>query len=330
MGAGMAKLPRREFLHLAAGAATFSVSLPTARADTYPSRPVRILVGVAAGGVADTEARLMGQWLSERTGQPFIIENRLGSATNVATELVVKAGPDGYTLLSVGTPNAVNATLYDNLNFNFMRDIALVAGVMRVPNVMSVNPSFPAKTVPEFIAYAKANPGKISFGSGGSGTSLHMAAELFKIQAEVNMVHVPYRGEAPALADLLGGQVQVVFGTMPTSIALVKADKVRALAVTSATRSELLPDIPTVSDFLPGYEASFFGGFGAPKNTPPEIVEKLNREINAGLSDTNFKARLTNLGGTALPGSPGEFGKLVADETEKWAKVIKFANIKPE
>jgi tripartite-type tricarboxylate transporter receptor subunit TctC len=323
------KPSRRKFLHLATVAAALPAVSRIARADTYPSRPVHILVGVAAGGVADTEARLMGQWLSERIGQPFIIENRLGSATNLATELAVNAAPDGYTLLSVGTPNAVNATLYDNLNFNFMRDIAPIAGVMRVPNVMSVNPSFPARTVPEFIAYARANPGKISFGSGGSGTSLHMAAELFKIAAEVNMVHVPYRGEAPALADLLGGQVQVVFGTMPSSIALVKADKVRALAVTSATRSELLPDIPTLSDFLPGYEASFFGGFGAPKNTPPEIVERLNKEINAGLSDPNFKARLTDLGGTALPGSPAEFGKLIADETEKWAKVIKFAGIKP-
>jgi tripartite-type tricarboxylate transporter receptor subunit TctC len=323
------KFPRRKFLHLATVAAALPAVSRIARADTYPSRTVHIFVGVAAGGVADTEARLMGQWLSERIGQPFVIENRLGSATNLATELVVTAAPDGYTLLSVGTPNAVNATLYDNLSFNFMRDIAPIAGVMRVPNVMSVNPSFPARTVPEFIAYARANPGKISFGSGGSGTSLHMAAELFKIAAEVNMVHVPYRGEAPALADLLGGQVQVVFGTMPSSIALVKADKLRALAVTSATRSELLPDIPTLSDFLPGYEASFFGGFGAPKDTPPEIVERLNKEINAGLSDPNFKARLTDLGGTALPGSPAEFGKLVADETEKWAKVIKSAGIKP-
>jgi tripartite-type tricarboxylate transporter receptor subunit TctC len=323
------KFPRRKFLHLATVAAALPAVSRIARADTYPSRTVHIFVGVAAGGVADTEARLMGQWLSERIGQPFVIENRLGSATNLATELVVTAAPDGYTLLSVGTPNAVNATLYDNLSFNFMRDIAPIAGVMRVPNVMSVNPSFPARTVPEFIAYARANPGKISFGSGGSGTSLHMAAELFKIAAEVNMVHVPYRGEAPALADLLGGQVQVVFGTMPSSIALVKADKLRALAVTSATRSELLPDIPTLSDFLPGYEASFFGGFGAPKDTPPEIVERLNKEINAGLSDPNFKARLTDLGGTALPGSSAEFGKLVADETEKWAKVIKSAGIKP-
>ena len=323
------KLPRRKFLHLATVAAALPAVSRIARADTYPSRPVHILVGVAVGGVADTEARLMGQWLSERIGRPFVIETRLGSATNLATELAVQAAPDGYTLLAVGTPNAVNATLYDNLNFDFMRDIAPVAGIMRVPNVMSVNPSFPARTVPEFIAYARANPGKISFGSGGSGTSVHMAAELFKLAAKVNMVHVPYRGEAPALTDLLGGQVQVVFGTMPTSIALVKADKVRALAVTSATRSALLPDIPTLSEFLPGYEASFFGGFGAPKNTPPEIVERLNKEINAGLSDPNLKARLTGLGGTALPGSPAEFGKLIADETEKWAKVIKSAGIKP-
>jgi tripartite-type tricarboxylate transporter receptor subunit TctC len=324
------KLPRRNFLHLAAGAAALPAVSRIARADTYPTRPVHILVGFAASGVVDIQARLVGQWLSERLGQQFIVENRTGAAGNIATEAVLRAPPDGYTLLSVGTPNAVNATLYEQLNFNFIRDVAPVAGIMRVPNVMSVNPSFPARTVPEFITYAKANPGKINFGSGGNGTSVHVAAEQFKMLAGVNMVHVPYRGEAPALTDLLGGQLQVVFGTMPASAQLIKAGRLRALAVTTASRSEVLPDIPSLSDFLPGYESSFWGGLGAPKNTAAEIVDKLNKEINAGLADPKFKARLAELGGAPLPGTPTDFGKLIADETDKWGKVIKFAGIKPD
>jgi tripartite-type tricarboxylate transporter receptor subunit TctC len=291
---------------------------------------VRILVGLAAGGAADMTARLTAQLLSERLGQQFIVENRTGAAGNIAAEAVVRASPDGYTLLLATTANAGNATIYDKLNFNFIRDIAPVAAIMRVPNVLSVNPAFPARTVPDFIAYAKANPGKINFGSGGSGTAVHMAAELFKMLAAVNMVHVPYRGEALALNDLLGGQVQVVFGTLPPSAELVKAGRLRALAVTTATRSEVLPDIPTLSEFLPGYEASFWGGVGVPKNTPAEIVDKLNQEINSGLADANFNARLAQLNGMPLAGSPAEFGNLIANETEKWGKVVKFAGIKPE
>jgi tripartite-type tricarboxylate transporter receptor subunit TctC len=321
---------RRQFLHLAAGAAALPSLSHMAGAEAYPTRPVHLLVGFAAGGGNDISARLIGQWLSERLGQSFIVENRTGAASNIATEAVVHAPPDGYTLLSVGTPNAVNATLYDNLNFNFIRDVAPIAGITRVPNVMSVNPSFPAKTVPEFIAYAKANPGKINFGSGGSGTTGHMAGELFKMLAGVNMVHVPYRGEALALTDLLGGQLQVVFGTMPSSLELVKPGRLRALAVTTATRSEVLPDIPTVSEFLPGFEASFWSGIGAPKNTPAEVVDKLNREINLALADPKIAARLSDLGGMLLSGSPSDFGKLIAGESEKWGKVIRAAHIKPE
>jgi tripartite-type tricarboxylate transporter receptor subunit TctC len=297
---------------------------------SYPALSVRVIVGFPPGGTADILARLIGQWLSERLGQPFIIENRPGAATNIAVETVIRAPPDGYTLFFPTSVNAINATLYDNLSYNFIRDIAPVAGVMRVPNVMSVNPSFPAKTVPEFIAYARANPGKINFGSGGSGTSVHMAAELFKMAAGVNMVHVPYRGEAPALTDLLGGQLQVVFGTMPASVEFVKAGKLRALAVTSATRSELLPDIPTLSDFLPGYEESAWYGVGAPKNTPVEIIDKLNKVINAGFADPKMKARFTDLSGAVLPGTSTDFGDLIAEETEKWGKLIRAANIKPE
>jgi tripartite-type tricarboxylate transporter receptor subunit TctC len=323
------KLPRRQFLHLAAGAAALPVRPRIARAQTYPTRPVRIIVGFPPAGGNDISARLIGQWLSERLGQSFIVENRSGAASNIATEAVTRAFPDGYTLLSVGTPNAVNATLDDNLNFNFIQDIAPVAGIARVPNVMSVSPSFPARTVPEFIAYAKANPGKINFGSGGNGTTAHMAGELFKMLAGVNMLHVPYRGEALALTDLLGGQLQVVFGTMPSSAEFVKGGRLRALAVTSAARSDVLPDIPSLSDLLPSYESSFWGGLGTPKNTPTEIVDKLNKEINAGLADPKFKARFAELGATPLPGTPTDFGTLIANETEKWGKVVRFSGAKP-
>ena len=291
---------------------------------------MRIIVGFAAGGPNDILARLMGQWLSERHGQPFVIENRPGAGRNIATEVVVRASPDGYTLLLVGSPNAINATLYDKLNFNFIRDIAPVASLIRGPLVMVVHPSVPATMLPEFIAYAKANPGKLSYGSGGVGGITHITPELFKMMACVNMVHVPYRGVAPALTDLLGGRVQVLFGNPALSIQYVKAGKLRALAITSATRLEALPDIPTIGEFVPGYEASSFFGLGAPKSTPPEIVATLNKEINAALADPKFKARLAELDGTVLGGSPADFGKLIAEETEKWGKVVKFANIKPD
>ena len=324
------KLPRRNFLHLAAGAAALPAVSRMARAQAYPSRPVRIIVPFAAAGAFDIMARLIGQWLSERLGQPFVIENRPGAGTNIGTETVVKAPPDGYTLLLAGTPNAINATLYEKLNFNFIRDIASVAGISRAPLVMAVHPSVPAKTVPEFIAYAKANPGKISMASAGIGAPSHVSGELFKMMAGVNLVHVPYRGAGPALVDLLAGQVQVGFPSMPSSIEYVRAGKLRALAVTSATRSDALPDIPTVGEFLPGYEASASYGIGAPKGTPVEIIDMLNKEINAALGDPKMKARLADLGGTPLLGSAADFGKLIAEETEKWAKVIKFAGIKPE
>jgi len=324
----MMKLPRRQFLHLAAGAATLPAVSRFAWAQTYPTRPVQIIVGFPPGGVGDILARLIGQWLSEQLGQPFIVENRPGAAGNIGAEAVVRAPADGHTLLVIGGSNAISATLYDNLNFNFIRDIVPVAGLMRAPLVMDVNPLFPAKTVPEFIAYVKGNPGKINMASGGNGTSQHVSGELFKMMAGVNMLHVPYRGDAPALTDLLSGQVQVYFGNMAPSIQLIRAGKLRALAVTTATRSEALPDIPTVSDFLPGYEASAWFGVGAPKNTSAEIVDKLNRKINAGLADPKIKARLAELGGTPLLGSPRELGTLIADETEKWGKVIRAANIK--
>jgi len=324
------KLPRRRFLNMVAGATALPAASRIAWAEAYPSRPVHLIVFFAAGGGNDIVARLIGQWLSERLGQQFVIENRPGGGGNVGTEIVVRAAPDGYTLLLVSPPNATNATLYDNLSYNFIRDIAPVAGISHEPNVMVVHPSLPANTVPEFIAYAKANPSTINYASAGIGSSQHMAGELFKMMAGINMVHVPYRGSAPALTSVLGAQVQVMFASMPSSIGYVRASQLRALAVTTATRSDTLPDIPTVGDFLPGFEASPFYGVGAPKNTPPEIVERLNKEINAGLSDPNLKARLTDLGGTALPGSPAEFGELIANETEKWAKVIKFANIKAE
>jgi tripartite-type tricarboxylate transporter receptor subunit TctC len=324
------KLPRRTFLHLAAGAVTLPAFSRIAWTQSYPSRPVRWIVGFAPAGPADILARLIGQWLSERLGQPFVIENRPGAASNIATEAVVRAPADGYTLLMVGSPNAINATLYDKLNFNFIRDIAPVANIMRGPLVMVVNPSLPANTVPEFIAYAKAHPGKINMASGGNGSTPHVAGELFKMMTGVDMNHVPYRGAAPALTDLLAGQVQVYFANTPASIEHIRAGKLRALAVTTATRSDALPDLPTVGDFVPGYEASTWFGVGAPKATPAEIVEKLNKEINAGLADPKMKARLADLGGTVLAVSPADFGKLIADETEKWAKVIRTANIKPE
>jgi len=294
------------------------------------SRPARIIVGFAPGGAADIMARLMGQWLSERLGQQFVIENRPGAAGNIATEAAVRSPSDGYTLLLVNSVNAINATLYDKLNFDLIRDIAPVASIHREPNVMEVNPSVPVKTVPEFITYAKANPGKIDMASAGIGSMSHVSGELFKMMTGVSLVHVPYRGAGPALVDLLGGQVQVSFSTMSSSIEYVRAGKLRALAVTTATRSPVLPDIPTVNEFVPGYESSFWTGIGAPKNTPAEIVDKLNKEINAALADPKMKARLAELGATALPGSPTEFGKLIADETEKWGKVVRTANIKAE
>jgi tripartite-type tricarboxylate transporter receptor subunit TctC len=325
------KLPhRRQFLHLAAGAAALPVMLRIARAQTYPSRPVRIIIGFAAGGVVEIVARLIGQSLSERLGQPFIIESRLGAASNIATEAVVRAPPDGYTLLLVTAANAINATSYEKLNFNFLRDIAPIASIIRLPFVMVVNPSVPAQTVPEFIAYAKANPGKLTMASGGIGATTHLAGELFKVMTGVDMVHVPYRGLAASLTDLLGGQVQVTFASVPSSIAYIKAGKLRALAITTATRWDILPDIPTVAEFVPGYEASIWFGVGAPKATPAEIVNKLNKEINAGLDDPKLKARLIDLGGTLLAGSPADFDKFIADETEKWGKVVKFVGIKAD
>jgi tripartite-type tricarboxylate transporter receptor subunit TctC len=323
------KLPhRRQFLHLAAGAASLSVVAHTARAQSYPTRPVRIIVPAPAGGGIDVLARLMGQWLSERLGQPFIIENRPGAGTNLGTEAVVRAPADGHTLLMIGTANAINATLYEKLNFNFIRDIAPVAGIMRGPEIMVVNPAVPAKTVPEFIAYARANPGKLNFASPGNGTSFHVAGEMFKMMAGVNMIHVPYRGGGAAVADLIGGQVQVMFTGPADSVGYIGAGQLRALAVTTATRSEMLPDIPTVSEFLPGYETSQWFGLGAPISTPAEIVDKLNKEINAALADPKMNARFADLGGTALPGLPTDFGKLIAEETEKWRKVVKFSGAK--
>jgi tripartite-type tricarboxylate transporter receptor subunit TctC len=324
------KLPRRQFLRLAASAAALPFAPRVARAQAYPTRPVRIVVGFPPGGGADITARLIGQWLSERLGQPFIIDNRPGAGSNIATEAVVRAPADGYTLLLVGAFNAVNATLYDKLNFNFIRDIAPVATMYDVPNVMAVHPSFPAKTILEFIVYSKSNPGKVNMGSGTTGAAMHMSGELFKIMAGIDMVHVPYRGAGPALTDLLAGQVQVSFPTMPASIEHINTGKLRALAVTTAKRSDALPDIPTVGEFLPGYEASNWFGVGIPKNTPAEIIDKLNKEINAGLADPKMKARLADFGGTPLVGSPADFAKLIAEETEKWGKVIRAANIKPE
>ena len=324
------KLPRRQFLHLAAGAAALPALPRIARAQTYPARPVHIVVGFPAGQTADIVARIMGQWLSERLSQPVVIDNRPGASSNTATELVVHAPPDGYTLLSVNSSNLINQTLYEKLPYDFLQDIVPVAGFLRVPLVMEVNPVFPAKTVPEFIAYAKANPGKVNMATGGTGNSTHVTGELFKMMAGVNLLVVPYRGSPPALTDLLAGQVQVMFDLMSSSLEYIRAGKLRALAVTTATRAEVLPDIPTVGEFVPGYEASAIGGLGAPKGTPAEVIERLNREINAGLADPKIKARFAELGLTPLARSPAEFAQLVLDETEKWGKVVKFANIKPE
>jgi tripartite-type tricarboxylate transporter receptor subunit TctC len=324
------KLPhRRQFLYLAAGAAALPTLSRVAKAQAYPSRPVRIVVGFPAGGTQDIIARLIGQWLSERLGQQFVVENRAGAGGNVGAEAVARATADGYTLLLVGQPNAVNATLYDKLNFNFINDVAPVASIIRVSQVIVVNPSVPAKTVPEFVAYAKANAGRIAMASSGSGTPPHIAGELFKMAAGVDLLHVPYRGGGPALIDLLGGQVQVYFGSMPETIQYIRAGTLRALAVTTVTRSEAVPDLPVAADFVPGYEASSWYGVGAPKSTPAEIVEQLNKEINAALTDPRMKAKLAELGGTVLPGSASDFGKLIVGETEKWGKVIRAANIKP-
>ena len=323
-------LGRRTFLHLAAGAAALPAVSRIAWAQAYPTRPVRIIVGFGSGSAFDILARLIGQSLSDRLGQPFIIENRGGAGGNLATEAVVRAPADGYTLLLCGSPDTINATLYEKLNFNFIHDIAPVASVARGPNVLVVHPSFPAKTIPEFITHAKANPAKISFASAGIGSVSHMAAELFKAMAGVDMVHVPYRSVAPALTDLIGGQVQAIFSTTPPSIEHIRAGKLRALAVTSTTRSDVLPDLPTIGDFLPGYEATLLTGLGAPKNTPTEIVERLNKEISAALTDPGMKARLADLGNVPMTMTPASFGKLIADETEKWARVIRTANIKPE
>src|SRR5262245_33715071 len=324
------KLPRRNFLHLAASAAALPALSRIVWAQAYPTHPVRVVVPFAAGRPLVSLARLIGQWLSERLRQPFIIENRPGAAGNIGTEAVVRAPPDGYTLLMAGTFNAINATTYDKPNFSFMRDIAPVATISRYTFVMAVHPSMPTKTVPEFIAYAKANPGKINMASGGIGGATHVFGELFKMMTGVNMVHVPYRGQASALADLLAGQVHVMFPTIVAPIEYIKTGRLRALAVTSATRSDALPDVPTVGEFVPGYEASGWSGFGSPKSTPPEVIDKLNREINTALADLKIKARLADLGGDVLAGSPADFGKLIAEETEKWGKVIRAANIKPE
>jgi tripartite-type tricarboxylate transporter receptor subunit TctC len=324
------KLPRRTFLHLAAGAAALPAVSRMARAQAYPSRPVRIIVGFPAGGATDIQARLMGQWLSERLGQQFIVENRAGASGNIGTEAVARAPADGYTLLQVVTPNAINAVLYNNLNFDFIRDIAPVICVARLAYVVVVNPSVPATTIPEFIAYAKANPGKINYGSAGPGTPQNIACELFKMVAGVNLVHVPYRGGAPAVTDLVGGHLQVIFCPVSESIEQIKSGKLRALAVTTAKRLDVLPDVPTVGDFVPGYEASGFAGIGVPRNTPADIIDLLNKELNAGVADAKVQARITELGGTPLGGSPAAFGTIISEATEKWAKVIKFAGIKTE
>jgi len=323
-------LGRRKFLHLAAGAAALPAVSRVARAQAYPTRPVRIVVGFAAGGSTDIGARVIGQWLQERFGQPFVIENRPGAGTNIATETVVRAPPDGYTLVMVGPSSAVNATLYDKLDFVFLRDIAPVASLIRQPQIMLANPAVMTKTVPELIAYAKANPGKITMASAGVGSAGHLVGELFKMMAGVDFVHVPYRGAGPALADLLGGQVMISFAGIAGSIEYIRAGKLRALAVTTATRSQALPDVPTVGEFVPGFEAGDWLGVGAPRNTPAAIVDKLNGEIALALADPKIKARFADLGGTALALTPAEFGKLLADETEKWAKVIRAAHIKPE
>jgi len=320
---------RRQFVQLVSAAAAVPLAR-VARAQTYPNRPLRLIVGFSAGGPTDITARLIGQWLFERLGQQCIIENRPGAGSNIAAEMVVNAPADGYTLLILGATNAINATLYEKLNFNFIRDIAPIAGLVRVPLVMEVHPAVPAKTVPEFIAYAKANPGRINMGSGGNGTTLHVSGELFKLMAGLDMVHVPYRGAGPMLIDLIGGQVQVAFDPMPSSIEYIRAGKLRPLAVTTAERSQALPDLPTVGDFVAGYEASSWYGIGAPRGTPAEIIERLNREINAGLADPKLKARLADLGAMPLTTTAAAFGQFIVDETEKWPKVVKFSGAKPD
>ena len=324
------KLPRRKFLHVAAGAAALPALPRVASALDYPTRPVHLLVGFAAGGPLDTSARLIGQWLSERLGQPFVIENRPGAGSNLATEIVARAPPDGYTLLEASAANAWNAALYDNLSFNFIRDIALVAGVRRAAGVMEVNPSVPVRTVPEFIAYARANPGRINMATGGAGSAPHLYGELFKMMAGVDLVTVNYRGSAPALPDLIAGQVQVMFDVVISSIGHIRAGKLRPLGVTTTARLDVLPDVPPISDFLPGYEASSWDGIGAPANTTPEIVGILNKQVNAALADPTFKTRLADLGAEPFAGSPAEFGKFIVDYTEKWGKVIRAAGIKAE
>lgn len=325
-----AKVARRRFLHLAAGVIALPAASRAAMAETYPARPVRLVVGYAPGGGVDITARLIGQWLSERLGQSFVVENRPGAGSNIATEYVIRSPADGYTLQLIDTTGAINATLYDNLNFNFMRDMAPLAGILSVPNILLVHSSLPVQTVPEFIAYAKANPGKINVASAGTGTSPHLSCELFKMMAGVNMVHVPYRGMAPALNDLLGGQVQASFATASASVQYVTAGKLKALAVTTASRAEVLPDVPAVAEFVPGYAATTWYGLGAPRNTPAPIVETLNREVNAALADPRMRARLATLAGTLLPGSPADLARFIADETDKWGKVIRMAGIKPE
>src|SRR6202140_4736594 len=322
------KFPRRQFLQLAAAAAVLPAVSKNATAQNYPTRPIRLIVGYTPGGSADLTSRLMGQWLSERLGQPFVIENRPGGGTNIATEAVVRAPPDGYTLLLAAPANAINATLYDKLNFDFLRDTEPVAGIIRFPNVVVVNPSLPVNSIPELIAYAKANPGKLNMASSGNGSTIHMSGELFKMLTGINMVHVPYRGGAPALTDLISGQVHVMFDNIPTCAEYVKTGRLRGLAVTSTTRSAVLPDLPTVADFLPGYEASAWYGVVAPKKTPAELIDKMNAEINAVLATPVAKTRFADLGAFLLPGSPADFGKLLADETEKWGKVVKFSGAK--
>jgi tripartite-type tricarboxylate transporter receptor subunit TctC len=324
------KFPRRTFVHLAAGAVASPALSRVARADAYPSRPARIIVGFTAGGATDIQARLMGDWLSQRLGQQFIVENKPGASGNIGTETVAKAPADGYTLLQVVTPHVINAALYSNLNFDFLRDIAPVICMARLAYVVTVNPSVPATTLPELIAYAKAKPGKINYGSAGQGTPQNISCELFKMMTGVNLVHVPYRGGAPAVNDLLSGHLQVIFAPVSEAIQYIKAGKLRALAVTTASRLDVFPDVPTVGDFVPGYEASGFGGIGVPRNTPAEIIDRLNKELNAGLADSKIKERIVELGGTVLGGSPAEFATILSEAAEKWAKVIKFAGIKAE